>query len=212
VLIVGNYHFVSDVIADYFRSGLRLGVAGPMLSQNDPVASGGRPDRIRLRASDLGADSPTPVEAESRTAHGLIHAVFNVRVSGQSYGFRLDEDDRSGRPRERPLRTAGSSDGGGSSRPTSHDPAYLNFRAPATITTADDGQRDRLSLRSKRTSTLNTARPRSGLPGKASTDEVVAGGATAPPNCSTTARSRSKSPPWRRGGPQAKQDTSSTAC
>jgi hypothetical protein len=34
-LIVGNYQFVSDVIADYFRFGAGLGVAGLMLSQND---------------------------------------------------------------------------------------------------------------------------------------------------------------------------------
>jgi hypothetical protein len=35
-LIVGNYHFVSDVIADYFRSDAGLGVVGLMLSQDNP--------------------------------------------------------------------------------------------------------------------------------------------------------------------------------
>ena len=45
-----------------------------------------------------GANSPTPIEAGSRTARGLTHAVFNVRVSGKSNGFRLDEDDRRRRP------------------------------------------------------------------------------------------------------------------
>jgi hypothetical protein len=32
---VGNYHFVPDVIGDYFRAGIGLGVAGLMLSRND---------------------------------------------------------------------------------------------------------------------------------------------------------------------------------
>jgi hypothetical protein len=66
----GKYHFVSGVVADYFRSG--LGVAGLMLSQNDHVALSGRPDRVRLRAIDRNANSP--VEAGSRAARGLTHA------------------------------------------------------------------------------------------------------------------------------------------
>jgi hypothetical protein len=116
-----------------------------------------------LRAIHRGANSPTPVEAGSRTARGLTHPVFNVRVSGKSNGFRLDEDDRQEKTKFRGCdrvgwvftlaaaalqsgaapkllmdaaqaspRTASSSDGGGSSRPTSHE-GYFHSLVEAEV-------------------------------------------------------------------------------
>ncbi len=81
-LIAGNYHFVSDVIAGlYLGAGVGLGAAGLLVSQDDRIVLSGRPNRVRARHIDRGADPPTSVEVGSRTVRACRGGISTLPSS-----------------------------------------------------------------------------------------------------------------------------------